>query len=380
MNALILMPIAEKRGGAEQLLRMFLSRLPDLRLECTIVFLEDGPMHQECIESGLSSTVIPAGRLRHVGRSIQTVRRIAELASETRADLIFSWMPTAHLYGAFASAIASIPGAWYQHGLPQNTTWLNRLVSFLPAAGVIACSETVAQAEREHWPEHPTKIVPPCVDTDRFDPAVLPSPEAVRQQLNLPDGGPLIGTVGRLQRWKGMHTLVRAMPKVLARYPDAHALIVGGRHEHEPEYEAFLAREIEMRGLQDRILRVGFQSNVPLWMQAMDVFVHAADHEPFGMVILESMSLGKPVVAGDQGGPTEIITEGENGLMAPYEDADALARQILRYLDNPDFARQMGDNARERALDFGPEAYARQFADTIAEITQKSTASDAKAH
>jgi glycosyltransferase involved in cell wall biosynthesis len=329
-------------------------------------------MYWKCAEAGLSSVVIPAGRLRHVGQSFRAVHRISQLAQNIRADLIFSWMPSAHLYGAFASAITAIPGAWYQHGLPRNTTWLNRLVSFLPAAGVIACSRTVARAERKRWPAHPTKVVTPCVDTDRFEPAALPSPETARQKLNLPEEGPLIGTVGRLQRWKGMHTLVQAMPQILRQYPDAHAVIVGGRHEHEPEYDAYLDQEIKARGLQDHVLRVGFQSNVPLWMQAMDVFVHASDHEPFGIVIIEAMALGKPVVAGSRGGPTEIITEGEDGLLAPYEDSDVLSRQLLRYLNNPGYARTLGENARERALDFDPRAYARKFSKEVSKIVQNS--------
>ncbi len=362
------MPIAEKRGGAEQLLQGFLAQIPDLDIKCTVAFLEEGPMHRDCKEVGLSTTVIPAGRLRHIGQSLWTIHRISELATNVGADLIFSWMPSAHLYGAFASAITGLPSAWYQHGLPRNTTWLNRLVSFLPATGVIACSRTVAQTERQRWPHRPTKVAPPCVDTDRFDPAALPSPDVARQQLDLPEEGPLIGTVGRLQHWKGMHTLIRAMPRILRQYPNAHAVIVGGRHEHEPDYEDFLAREIEARDLHDRILCVGFQSNVPLWMQAMDIFVHAADREPFGMVIIEAMSLGKPVVAGDRGGPTEIITENENGLTAPYEDEDALSQQILRYLNNPSYARTLGGNARERALDFGPSAYAKKFSGAVSEI------------
>ena len=61
----------------------------------------------------------------------------------------------------------------------------------------------------------------------------------------------------------------------------------------------------------------------------MDVIVHASDHEPFGIVVIEAMALGKPVVAGDAAGPTEIITDGVNGLLTPYGDAAALAQRRL---------------------------------------------------
>jgi glycosyltransferase involved in cell wall biosynthesis len=70
------------------------------------------------------------------------------------------------------------------------------------------------------------------------------------------------------------------------------------------------------------------------------------------MVILEAMALGKPVVAGAEGGPQEIITDGVNGLFAPFGDPERLASQIDRYLGNPGFARKVGENARHRSKDF----------------------------
>jgi glycosyltransferase involved in cell wall biosynthesis len=109
----------------------------------------------------------------------------------------------------------------------------------------------------------------------------------------------------------------------------------------------------------------GFQRNIPEWMQAMDVVVHASDHEPFGIVIIEAMALAKPVVAGDAGGPQEIITDGVNGLLAPFGDHRALARQVLKYLDEPAFARDVGQAARRRALDFTPAKYAERFLENL---------------
>lgn len=364
------MPIAEQCGGAEQLLRMFLKQADETELDVSVVFLEEGPLHTECRDLGIPSRVVPSGRLRNLHRFLPTVRRLVEVTEETQADLIFSWMAKAHLYGVVASHRSGVPSAWYQHGLPRNTTWLNRLVSLLPTAGILACSRTVAEVQRSQWPHHSTTVVPPCVDLDRFDPTTLPSPKEARRELDLPEDGPLLGMVGRLQRLKGMHTLVAAMPQILEDHPNARAVIVGGAHADEPEYERILDREIAKRGLEDRVVRAGFQSNVALWMQAMDVFVHATDHEGFGMVIIEAMALGTPVVAGKGGGPPEIITEGENGFLTPYEDADALARQVCRILGNPGLAQKLGANARQRAQDFGPTAYADRFAEAVAEMAR----------
>jgi glycosyltransferase involved in cell wall biosynthesis len=168
-----------------------------------------------------------------------------------------------------------------------------------------------------------------------------------------------------------MHVLVEAMPRVLRSYPNASCVVVGGEHAMEPDYPRFLGRRIAELGLGDRVLLAGLQPNVPVWMQAMDVVVHASDHEPFGIVILEAMALEKPVVAGDAGGPTEILTEGETGLLTPYGDAEALASAILRYLDDPAFARRVGRAARPCALTFSTGCYARSFLAAAREFMEK---------
>jgi glycosyltransferase involved in cell wall biosynthesis len=288
-----------------------------------------------------------------------------------RAHLVCGWMATAHLYGSLAARVARRPSLWYQLGIPAANSWLDRAATLLPSCGVVTCSRAGAQAQTRLRPRRPTRVVYPGVEIGRFDPASLPSPREARRRLGLPETGPLIGIVGRLQRWKGMHVLVEAMPRVLRSYPNASCVLVGGAHAQEPDYPRVLGRSIAERGLGDRVLLTGLQPNVPEWMQAMDVVVHASDREPFGIVILEAMALGKPVVAGDAGGPREIVTEGETGLLTPYGNAEALASAILRYLDDPAFARQVGSAAREHARTFSTECYARSFLAATRELMEK---------
>ena len=217
-------------------------------------------------------------------------------------------------------------------------------------------------------PRRPLRVVHPGVELERFAPDRLPAPPDARRRLGLPLSGPLIGIVGRLQRWKGMHVLVEALPDLLRAHPDAHAVLVGGDHALEPEYPAFLTGRIAALGLEDRVTRAGLQHNIPEWMQAMDVIVHASDREPFGIVVLEAMALGKPVVAGDAAGPTEIITDGVDGLLSPYGDAPTLARAVGRYLDDPAFARETGTAAKSRAAEFSTQRYAQNVVQALREL------------
>ena len=98
-----------------------------------------------------------------------------------------------------------------------------------------------------------------------------------------------------------MHVFIDAMAQVHQVRPEARAVIVGGPHETEPRYADELRARVLALGLDGVLSFAGFRSNAAEWMQAMDVFVHASDREPFGIVVIEAMALGKPVIAGDCG-------------------------------------------------------------------------------
>ncbi|NBC86064.1 MAG: glycosyltransferase [Bacteroidetes bacterium] len=360
MNILVLMPAASRRGGAEELLNRFLRYATALGPEWTVLFLEDGPFRRHLDRHGVQTRVVEAGRLRKPVTVLRTIHSVSALAEKIGADLIFSWMPKAHVYGGWAARWAGCPAAWYQHGAP-SLGWMDRLVTLQPADAVIACSRHVAEMQSSLWPDRPTHVVHPAVDLETFDPDALPSPGDVRRDLDLPADGPLIGMVGRLQRWKGMHTFVDALAAVRETHPQARGVIVGGRHPHEAQYADTLKRRVDDRGIGSSLSMVGHQSNVHRWMQAMDVVVHASDAEPFGMVVIEAMALGKPVIAGAAGGPAEIIDPGVNGLQAPYGDARTLARRLRMLLDDPVTARRIGAAGQHRAQAFSASDFAREL-------------------
>jgi glycosyltransferase involved in cell wall biosynthesis len=361
MRFLVVMPLAEQRGGAELALLHLLERGRGLGYSWHVAFLEEGPMVGEIRELGATADVLQAGRIRHPHRLAGAVRALAATARERRADVIFGWMTKAHVYGGAAASLARVQALWYQHGIPHRASWLDRLATALPARGILACSRAAAAAQERLVPHRPVRVVYPGVELDRFAPESLPSPEQARARLGLSGTGPLIGMFGRLQRWKGFHVLIEAMPAILERHPDACCVLVGGEHALEPDYRHLLERKIAALRLERRVKLVGLQANVPEWMQAVDVVVHASSGEPFGLVVIEAMALGKPVVAGDSGGPTEIITSGVDGLLVPSRDSRQLAEGVLRYLGDAAFAAGVSAAARLRAREFSTEAYAESF-------------------
>jgi hypothetical protein len=358
LRVLIVMPLATPLGGGEQSLRQLLKHGRDGGITWRVVYLRDGPMVSETRELGIDADVIDAGRLREIGKRFDTVRRVAAMAREWRADCIFGWMVAGQLTAGAAGLLSGIPVVWSQVGLPRPD-WLDRAATALPARGVLVNSRACGEAQARVWPHRAKQLVYPGVSLDAFSPEALPTPQAARTELGLPSTGPLVGIVARLQRWKGVHVFVDSVAIAAEKHPDLHAADDDGEPETEPGYRDELEARARQLGIESRIMFAGFQPNVPEWMQAMDIVVHASDREPFGMVVVEAMALGKPVIAGRSGGPAEIITDGVDGVLAPFGDAPALGAAISRLIDDPALAQRLGAAARERAATFDERVFAQ---------------------
>ena len=159
-----------------------------------------------------------------------------------------------------------------------------------------------------------------------------------------------MGVVGRLQPWKQQHRAVEAVDRLRGEGQDVHGLLVGGNaYDVAPEYEPELKRLVADSGLQDAVTFTGHVDDAHPYMQLMDVLLNTSSNEPFGMVLLEAMALGVPVVAFDaEGGPPEILDHGRCGLLARPDDPADLARQTARLLDDERLRTGLVQRARER--------------------------------
>ena len=138
----------------------------------------------------------------------------------------------------------------------------------------------------------------------------------LREQWGLNDNA-VIGSIGRLEPRKGHDLLIQAMPELCKRVPSARLLIAG----HDPwGYGATLRRLIDRLGLGEKVRLVGFQNDVVSFLSALDVFAFASSSEGFGQVLVEAMATGKPVVASRIPPLTEIVVDGETGLLVEPEN------------------------------------------------------------
>jgi glycosyltransferase involved in cell wall biosynthesis len=165
-----------------------------------------------------------------------------------------------------------------------------------------------------------------------------------------------------------MHYLIDAMPAILREHPDAHCVIVGGQHVHELEYPESLRKRVAEANLSERVTFAGIQHNIPHWMQAMDVVVHASDNEPFGIVVIEAMALGKPVAATDTAGPTEIISHRIDGWLWSAGEPASLTTAVLELLADSELREKIGQAARRKAAMFSSRTYAQRVVENVFEL------------
>lgn len=379
-RVVVISPYGEQRGGAELSLLHALRLGRSIGIEWALAVAADGGIANEARSLGLPVSVYGESRTRDVVGLARSVAVIRRLVRKHDAQLILSWVAQPHVRGALASMWTGVPAVWFRKGGVDPSSRTARWIARLPARAILANSVYTAgrQAALQDaiGRPRPIHVVPSAVDTARFDPDRLRTPSDCRSELGLPKDRPLVVMVGRLQAWKGFHVLIEAMRSIREVVPEAMAVLVGGEHEGEPGYAASLDRRTEELGLRDAIRITGFvpHETIPRYMQAGDVIVHASIGEPFGIVVVEAMALGKPVVAANEGGPATVIRDGVDGLLVPPTEPRALSLGISRILRDSAFADRLGRKARQRSTLFSIEQFGHRLATALRSAVQGANA------
>jgi glycosyltransferase involved in cell wall biosynthesis len=194
------------------------------------------------------------------------------------------------------------------------------------------------------------------------EPSVRVGKEEARSKLGI--SGKAVVSVGRLVPWKGFRALIEIMPGLLEKFSDMTLFIIG----QGPELNnlRLTAREL---GLKDRVIFTGRLDRELLfrYIVAANVFVLNTGYEGLSHQILEVMSLGTPVITTFTGGNTEIIKDGREGMLVPYNNKELLKRAIMRVLLNPEYAGQLAGNARDSLSRFSRE---KMISRLIGELTR----------
>ncbi len=343
------------------------------------------------IVAGPQKPIPVADVQNHLDEFVEGVLNFARNAN-IRYDLIHShyWLsglvaerlrdawdvPIVHMFHTLGRMKNRIATDDSQRASPARIAGENRVMSI--ADRLIAA--TPAEEAQFQWlygaDMNKVATIPPGVDLERFTPTPQ---QAAKRQVNIPSHHQNIMFAGRIEPLKGIDTLLKAMALIQKCRPEAVqnvcVAIIGGDPWSEDRSEE-MARLQAMRqelGIHDLVTFLGAkdQNTLPNYYAAAEMVIMPSHYESFGMVALEAMAMGTPVIASEVGGLAFLVKDGVNGYHVPSRNPEALAERIYELLTDPACRQQLSKQAREHAQQYAwpkiVERMMRVYEDVIRE-------------
>lgn len=365
MTRVLYLHTTSEIGGSDISLLRLVEGLDPARYAAVVALPAEGPFVARLRAAGarveimpdllkLTSRRGPGFLLRFAWNYPGAVRRLAAFIRRERIGLVHT--NTIHnLYGVMAARLARVPHVWHFREIVWQSGLLRRVELWMArrwSARIIVTSRAIASmyGPERRWPVQLVRV-PNGVEETRFAPGDAPD---VRRVLGAGPADVLIGIACRLDAWKGVDDFLAAAARVARERPHARFAVVGGAIIGQEAYADALARAAGALGLDGRIVFTGWRfgpSDMPDVHRAFDVTVLASrEPEPFGLVVIEAMATGRPVIATAHGGPLDIVEDGRTGLLVPPRDVDAMAAAIVSLVDDPARRARMGQHGRARVL------------------------------
>jgi glycosyltransferase involved in cell wall biosynthesis len=280
--------------------------------------------------------------------------RLVRLVRTTRADVIHAHLLTSSVYGSAAGLLTGVPVVATFHGtvdIPsrRRLTGLKLAIINRGADRIVFVSDHLRREMLAATSLDGVRsvVVHNGVDDDRFRPA--PN-DRLRRSLGLGRDVLLVGSAGNVRRPKGYDVLLESAALASSRSPRM-CFVVAGENTGDPAlFQALLSQRSRL-GLQDTVRFIGYQHAAADFLNGIDVFVLPSRQEGFSLSTIEAMACGLPVIATRSGGPEEIVTDGESGLLVPPGEAQPLASALERLRDDASLRSSLAARARTHVME-----------------------------
>lgn len=274
---------------------------------------------------------------------LTVVPKIKKLIKEINPDIVHAHYASSYgLLGALVKThIPYIVSVWGSdvYDFPNITPFGKQIIKFnLRKADNILSTSHVMAKETKKYTDKPIQITPFGVDTDLFKPLDTPESDEF-----------VVGNVKTLRPKYGIDVLIRAVDIVIKNNPDRKIrLEIYGEGPQKDE----LVELTESLGIKDKVSFKGFVQNcqLPEIYNSVSVSVSVSNSESFGVVAVEAMACGCPVITSDADGFTEVVVDGKTGIIVPKRDIKATSAAIQKFIDNPDLRDTMGKAGRKRVI------------------------------
>jgi glycosyltransferase involved in cell wall biosynthesis len=280
--------------------------------------------------------------------------RLVRLLRKQEIEILHVFSPYAGIVGRLAARLAGVKAVVYtEHSTLENQNALGRLGNILTYPlndATIGVSQAVLRsvlrwqlARRGTFQTIYNGIDLNALDTNRVN------PDQVKKSLGINPRHRVVGNVAHLRPAKGHLYLLQAARLVLDQYPEVTFVVVG--REKVKGYLRRLEEVAERLEIGDRVLFTGFRPDAIQITSAFDIFVLSSLWEGFGIVLLEAMALGKPVIGTRVGGIPEVIEDGVNGYLVEPRNPEQLAEKVVQLLGDEALRSQMGQQGMQRVRD-----------------------------
>lgn len=310
--------------------------------------------------------VIELDKIADRSFSPESIGEIKKTIKEQKPDIVHTH---ASLSARIAAKMCGVPVVHTRHCLegkkpfPKNIVY--RIINNFLSSAVIGVSKAVTKNLEDDGIK-PSKL---HLVYNGINPVKEYTPEekaAARNRLGIPPDVCVAALVARLESVKNPLLFVKAAHIAASHNPDIHFLVAGdGSLRSEVEKEA--------KPLGENFHITGYLENVADAYNAMDILTLTSESEALSISLIEGQSAGLPVISTDSGGPSEIITQGENGIIVPNGDAESLAKAILSLADNPQKRKAFGESGKQNvAKRFGLDVMSDEIDKIYKSLTDKS--------
>jgi glycosyltransferase involved in cell wall biosynthesis len=348
-------------GGAERLLVDMVSswRQQGEPIIPHVYTLRDGPIRNELEAQGCAVSSSPVRQRIN----LLVIPWLIRSFIKDRIHLAHLHLPRAGFYGRLAATVSWLPVLYTEHNLLEIYNPLSRFLNqstYFLNSHVVAVSDAVLTSVRQHSRYSPTKLTRVYNGISLGNGMIPMNRLSVRNNLNIPNDAPIVGTIANLHPRKGLKFLLHAVSLLLKEFSDLHCVIIG-RDDGEGDTLCSIAHQLY---IEQHVHLLGYKKNARQLLSAFDVFVLPSLYEGLPVALIEAMAAGLPIVATRVGGTPELIMHGQTGLLVEPENVTDLTASIRSLLINPGRRAQMGEAAQIlMKKEFTAESMAKRYAE-----------------
>jgi len=360
-------------GGAQDIALLTCANLDGKRYEKKFVAGPqtgtEGDLFEKARQMGIEPVIIPE-LVREVDliKDLIAIFKLYCLIAREKFDIVHTFTSKAGFVGRVAAWMARVPVIVQSHqghifqsegqipGVSPKQIklflWLEKFAALITDR-IITLTNLEIEQQVQIGVAKPDKFtaIYNAVDLKRFINVDVPILKK-KKELGLSPECPVVGTVARLSSEKGHRYLLEAAAMVCEAFPSVQFLLIG---------DGILRKDLEKQaielGISENVVFLGLRKDVPEILPVIDLFVLPSLYEGFGIVLVEAMAAGKPVVATRVGGIPEVVVDGKTGILAPPKEPKRIAEAIITLLQDKAQAQKMGQAGHKRAIEhFGLEA------------------------